>query len=175
MDYVKRLRLCIRWFQELELDYAFEQEKLKNAMELNEKHCTNLGVFQIYVNSWRFFLWTFGIKKDLYCMHFVRRGYFEREGRGAEYGYRGTEEELFLCSGATCQRTNWEIGKKLPMPVKSNSRLIHFLRFSKLVLVPRLGRKWFAWKRERSKTCCWKVASCSHRRASKNARRASNS
>ncbi|ESQ54555.1 hypothetical protein EUTSA_v10024503mg [Eutrema salsugineum] len=44
MDYVKRLRLCIRWFQELELDYAFEQEKLKNAMELNEKHCADLEV-----------------------------------------------------------------------------------------------------------------------------------
>ncbi|CAB79573.1 kinesin-related protein katB [Arabidopsis thaliana] len=44
MDYVKRLRLCIRWFQELELDYAFEQEKLKNAMEMNEKHCADLEV-----------------------------------------------------------------------------------------------------------------------------------
>ncbi|CDY29282.1 BnaC01g19340D [Brassica napus] len=44
MDYVKRLRLCIRWFQELELDYAFEQEKLKNAMGLNEKHCADLEV-----------------------------------------------------------------------------------------------------------------------------------
>ncbi|CAN7038997.1 hypothetical protein BRARA_B01366 [Brassica rapa] len=39
MEYIKRLRLCIRWFQELELDYAFEQEKLKNALVLNEKHC----------------------------------------------------------------------------------------------------------------------------------------
>ncbi|KAL1203039.1 Kinesin-like protein KIN-14M [Cardamine amara subsp. amara] len=44
MDYVKRLRLCIRWFQELELDYAFEQEKLKNAMQMNEKHCADLEV-----------------------------------------------------------------------------------------------------------------------------------
>ncbi|EOA12956.1 hypothetical protein CARUB_v10025939mg [Capsella rubella] len=44
MDYIKRLRLCIRWFQELELDYAFEQEKLKNALELNEKHCADMEV-----------------------------------------------------------------------------------------------------------------------------------
>ncbi|CAA7049212.1 unnamed protein product [Microthlaspi erraticum] len=44
MDYIKRLRLCIRWFQELELDYAFEQEKLKNALELNEKHCGDMEV-----------------------------------------------------------------------------------------------------------------------------------
>lgn len=45
MDYIKRLRLCIRWFQELELDYAFEQEKLKNALEMNEKHCADMGGF----------------------------------------------------------------------------------------------------------------------------------
>lgn len=45
MDYIKRLRLCIRWFQELELDYAFEQEKLKNALEMNEKHCADMGEF----------------------------------------------------------------------------------------------------------------------------------
>ncbi|KAF8075393.1 hypothetical protein N665_1097s0002 [Sinapis alba] len=42
MDYIKRLRLCIRWFQELELDYAFEQEKLKNALAMNEKHCADM-------------------------------------------------------------------------------------------------------------------------------------
>ncbi|XP_009127074.1 kinesin-like protein KIN-14N [Brassica rapa] len=42
MEYIKRLRLCIRWFQELELDYAFEQEKLKNALVLNEKHCADM-------------------------------------------------------------------------------------------------------------------------------------
>ncbi|KAF3499566.1 hypothetical protein F2Q69_00043644, partial [Brassica cretica] len=42
MEYIKRLRLCIRWFQELELDYAFEQEKLKNALEMNEKHCADM-------------------------------------------------------------------------------------------------------------------------------------
>ncbi|KAF8055299.1 hypothetical protein N665_1299s0001 [Sinapis alba] len=42
MEYIKRLRLCIRWFQEVELDYAFEQEKLKNALVLNEKHCADM-------------------------------------------------------------------------------------------------------------------------------------
>ncbi|KAF8047326.1 hypothetical protein N665_3094s0005 [Sinapis alba] len=44
MEYIKRLRLCIRWFQEVELDYAFEQEKLKNALVLNEKHCADMEV-----------------------------------------------------------------------------------------------------------------------------------
>ncbi|XP_010539269.1 PREDICTED: kinesin-like protein KIN-14N [Tarenaya hassleriana] len=42
MDYIKRLRLCIRWFQELELDYAFEQEKLRNALAMTEKHCSDM-------------------------------------------------------------------------------------------------------------------------------------
>lgn len=44
MDYIKRLRLCIRWFQEVELDYAFEQEKLRNALELTEQQCTEMGM-----------------------------------------------------------------------------------------------------------------------------------
>ncbi|MBA0776793.1 hypothetical protein Gotri_011741 [Gossypium trilobum] len=39
MEYIKRLRLCIRWFQELEGEYAFEQEKLRSALELIERRC----------------------------------------------------------------------------------------------------------------------------------------
>ncbi|GMI63705.1 kinesin 3, KINESIN-LIKE PROTEIN IN ARABIDOPSIS THALIANA C [Hibiscus trionum] len=39
MEYIKRLRLCIRWFQELEGEYAFEQEKLRCALELTERRC----------------------------------------------------------------------------------------------------------------------------------------
>ncbi|KAJ4726157.1 Kinesin-like protein [Melia azedarach] len=39
MDYIKRLRLCIKWFQELEGDYAFEHERLRNALELTEQKC----------------------------------------------------------------------------------------------------------------------------------------
>lgn len=57
MEYIKRLRLCIRWFQELELDYAFEQEKLKNALEMNEKHCADMGGFQLLnIFSFEFFI-----------------------------------------------------------------------------------------------------------------------
>ncbi|KAG8492556.1 hypothetical protein CXB51_009980 [Gossypium anomalum] len=39
MEYIKRLRLCVRWFQELEGEYAFEQEKLRSALELTERRC----------------------------------------------------------------------------------------------------------------------------------------
>ncbi|KAL4332972.1 hypothetical protein GQ457_07G013820 [Hibiscus cannabinus] len=39
MEYIKRLRLCIRWFLELEGEYAFEQEKLRCALELTERRC----------------------------------------------------------------------------------------------------------------------------------------
>ncbi|XP_050218100.1 kinesin-like protein KIN-14N isoform X2 [Mercurialis annua] len=42
MDYIKRLRLCIRWFQELEGCYLFEQEKLQNALEYNESQCSEM-------------------------------------------------------------------------------------------------------------------------------------
>ncbi|KAJ8747516.1 hypothetical protein K2173_009253 [Erythroxylum novogranatense] len=42
MDYIKRLRLCIRWFQELEGSYLFEQEKLQNALEFTESKCAEM-------------------------------------------------------------------------------------------------------------------------------------
>ncbi|CAN1224131.1 Kinesin-like protein KIN-14N [Linum grandiflorum] len=39
MDYIKRLRLCIRWFQDVEGNYLFEQEKLLTALEFAEARC----------------------------------------------------------------------------------------------------------------------------------------
>ncbi|XP_057992396.1 kinesin-like protein KIN-14N isoform X2 [Hevea brasiliensis] len=42
MDYIKRLRLCIKWFQEIEGCYLFEQEKLQNALEFNESQCAEM-------------------------------------------------------------------------------------------------------------------------------------
>ncbi|KAK8643900.1 hypothetical protein V6N13_013177 [Hibiscus sabdariffa] len=44
MEYIKRLRLCIRWFLELEGEYAFEQEKLRCALELTERRCYEMEV-----------------------------------------------------------------------------------------------------------------------------------
>ncbi|XAR56635.1 Minus-end-directed kinesin ATPase [Bertholletia excelsa] len=41
-EYIKRLRLCIKWFQELEGGYLSEQEKLKNLLEVAEKKCTDM-------------------------------------------------------------------------------------------------------------------------------------
>ncbi|XAR67490.1 Minus-end-directed kinesin ATPase [Bertholletia excelsa] len=42
MDYIRRLRLCIKWFQELEDGYLLEQEKLHNLLEMAEKKCTEM-------------------------------------------------------------------------------------------------------------------------------------
>ncbi|KAJ4822702.1 Kinesin-like protein KIN-14N [Turnera subulata] len=44
MDYIKRLRLCIRWFQELEGSYLYEQEKLQNALEFTEERCAEMDL-----------------------------------------------------------------------------------------------------------------------------------
>ena len=44
MDYIKRLRLCIKWFQELEGGYLFEQEKLQNALDFTESKCAEIGM-----------------------------------------------------------------------------------------------------------------------------------
>ncbi|TKY48990.1 Kinesin-3 protein [Spatholobus suberectus] len=42
MDYIKRLKVCIRWFQDLEISYSLEQEKLKNSLELAQQKCTEI-------------------------------------------------------------------------------------------------------------------------------------
>ncbi|PON61489.1 Kinesin-like protein [Parasponia andersonii] len=38
-EYIKRLKLCIKWFQELEASYVFEQEKLQNRLDKAELRC----------------------------------------------------------------------------------------------------------------------------------------
>uniref|UniRef100_A0A5B6ZFD7 Kinesin-like protein n=1 Tax=Davidia involucrata TaxID=16924 RepID=A0A5B6ZFD7_DAVIN len=39
MEYIKKLRLCIKWFQELEGSYLLEQDKLKHLLESAERKC----------------------------------------------------------------------------------------------------------------------------------------
>ncbi|KAK9267120.1 hypothetical protein L1049_009539 [Liquidambar formosana] len=43
-DYIKRLRLCIKWFQELEKSFLLEEEKLRNSLESAERKCTETEV-----------------------------------------------------------------------------------------------------------------------------------
>ena len=43
MDYIRRLRLCIRWFQEVEGGYLLEQENLRELLESAEKKCAEMG------------------------------------------------------------------------------------------------------------------------------------
>jgi len=43
MDYIRRLRLCIRWFQEVEGGYLLEQENLRELLESAEKKCVAMG------------------------------------------------------------------------------------------------------------------------------------
>ncbi|KAG5545000.1 hypothetical protein RHGRI_017457 [Rhododendron griersonianum] len=42
MDYIKTLRLCIKWFQELEGNYLLEQENHKDLLETAEKKCIDM-------------------------------------------------------------------------------------------------------------------------------------
>ncbi|KAL6313978.1 hypothetical protein AAG906_011709 [Vitis piasezkii] len=44
MDYIRKLRLCIKWFQELEGSYLLEQEKLRNMLDCAERKCNELEV-----------------------------------------------------------------------------------------------------------------------------------
>ncbi|KAF9611774.1 hypothetical protein IFM89_034972 [Coptis chinensis] len=43
-EYIKRLRLCMKWFQELEERYVVEQEKLRNLLESADRKCIDLEV-----------------------------------------------------------------------------------------------------------------------------------
>ncbi|KAK4255639.1 hypothetical protein QN277_008614 [Acacia crassicarpa] len=43
-EYIKRLKICIRWFQDLELSYSLEQEKLKNSLELSQQKCVEIEI-----------------------------------------------------------------------------------------------------------------------------------
>ncbi|KAE9592959.1 hypothetical protein Lal_00029188 [Lupinus albus] len=42
MDYIRRVKVCIKWFQELEMNYSLEQERLKNSLELTQHKCSEI-------------------------------------------------------------------------------------------------------------------------------------
>lgn len=44
IDYIKRLKDCIKWFQQLEANYVSEHEKLKDLLEVAEKKCSDMGI-----------------------------------------------------------------------------------------------------------------------------------
>ena len=57
MDYIKRLRLCIKWFQELEGSYLYEREKLQNALDFAESRCAEMGMCAYVPLSFLFVYW----------------------------------------------------------------------------------------------------------------------
>ncbi|XLR04497.1 hypothetical protein S83_070695, partial [Arachis hypogaea] len=42
IDYIKRLKVCIRWFQDIEMRYSLQQERLKNSLELTQQKCMEI-------------------------------------------------------------------------------------------------------------------------------------
>ncbi|KAE8125657.1 hypothetical protein FH972_020436 [Carpinus fangiana] len=44
VEYIKKLKLCVKWFQELEGSYLFEQEKLLNMLDSAEQKCNETEV-----------------------------------------------------------------------------------------------------------------------------------
>ena len=47
-EYIKRLKLCIKWFQELEESYLIEREKLENDVEVSERQRDEMGMNNIF-------------------------------------------------------------------------------------------------------------------------------
>ncbi|XP_030972026.1 kinesin-like protein KIN-14C isoform X1 [Quercus lobata] len=41
IDYIKRLKLCLKWFQQVEQNHVLEKEKLQSSIEAVEKKCTD--------------------------------------------------------------------------------------------------------------------------------------
>lgn len=46
MEYIKKLRICIRRYMELEDGYTEEQEKLRNSLEIEEKRHDEIGIYR---------------------------------------------------------------------------------------------------------------------------------
>ncbi|CAK9317669.1 unnamed protein product [Citrullus colocynthis] len=42
VEYIKKLKLCIKWFQELEYSYLLEQKKLQDELESSEIKCSEM-------------------------------------------------------------------------------------------------------------------------------------
>lgn len=42
MEYIKKLRLCIKWFQGIEGSYFLEQQRLRSTLELAERKCNEM-------------------------------------------------------------------------------------------------------------------------------------
>lgn len=44
-DLIRRLKLCVKWFKNVEEGYIEEKEKLQSALEAAEKKFTDTGKF----------------------------------------------------------------------------------------------------------------------------------
>lgn len=64
-EYIKRLKQCIKWFQQLEGNYNTEQEKLNNLLELAEKQFNEMGMIDFHLCLQRYNVSCFvGNKKE---------------------------------------------------------------------------------------------------------------
>lgn len=73
IEYIKRLRICIRWYMELEDGYMEEQAKLRNMLGSEEKRHGELGIYQCFCLTWQNeFKITFLVQiYDLPCAFFM--------------------------------------------------------------------------------------------------------
>lgn len=56
MEYIKKLRRCIRSFQQLEGNFLFEQDNFKNLLGLAENKCNDMGTLPFLFFFYFFFL-----------------------------------------------------------------------------------------------------------------------
>lgn len=51
IEYIKKFRICIRWYMELEDGYLAEQGKLRNMLESEEKRHREIGKYPWWKKS----------------------------------------------------------------------------------------------------------------------------
>jgi hypothetical protein len=69
-EQIKRLKLCIKWFQQVDENHVLNKEKLQSAMESVEKKCKDNGSDSISIRTMMFYL-IFLILLE-FILHFMR-------------------------------------------------------------------------------------------------------
>ena len=52
IEYIKKLKTCIRWLMELEDGYLAEQEKLRSMLDSEERRHAEIGNCHFYLFNW---------------------------------------------------------------------------------------------------------------------------
>lgn len=88
-DYIRRLKLCIKWFQQLEGNYVTEQASLSGMLESAEKKCNEMGM--VVLQQYEFVPWN--EFQTYIAFSFCFRGGNECQRGRVEFDHHGVEKK----------------------------------------------------------------------------------